>query len=324
MQISVVIPLLDEASTLRELHRRLGRVLQSLAPGSYEIVFVDDGSGDDSAAVLEELAREDPERVVVVEFRRNAGKAAALAAGFAEARGELVATLDADLQDVPEELPRMLARLERGADLVTGLKRKRRDPWFRVAASRVFNWMVSWITGCRVHDVNSGMKIMRAEIVRALPLHGQLHRYLPVMAQARGYSTAEIDVRHEPRRFGRSRYGAYRYLAGLMDLFTVMMLTRFEKRPIHFFGIVGFALAIAGSAILAYLSVGWFFGRWIADRPLFPLSILMMILGLQSLFFGVLAELVVLGERHRDAGYTIRRVLRRGESVEPARGARAA
>lgn len=309
MRLSVIIPLLDEQETLRELHSRLVSTLERIAPGEFEVLFVDDGSTDGSASILEEIAKLDG-RVALIQLRRTFGKAAALSAGFHEARGEVIVTLDADLQDVPEEIPRMLARLGAGADLATGRKRRRRDPWTRRIASRLFNRAVSRASGVAVRDVNSGFKVMRREVARDVPLHGELHRYLPILAHAKGYAIAEVDVEHEPRRFGRSRYGWSRYLAGLLDLGTVLMITRYDKRPLHFFGVVGLLLLAFGAVVLAYLGVGWFFGHWIGNRPLLTLGVLTALLGVQSVFFGVLAELIVLRDRERDPGYSVRRVVR--------------
>jgi glycosyltransferase involved in cell wall biosynthesis len=312
--ISAIVPLLDECATLAELHARLAAVLRRLCGDSYEIIFVDDGSTDGSTAELRRLAA-DP-RVIVVELRRNFGKAAALAAGLVEARGDIVVTLDADLQDVPEELPRLLEPLAGGVDLVTGRKRLRRDPQSRILASWVFNRLVSWISGVRVRDVNSGFKVMRREVMQELPLHAGLHRYLPAFARAKGFMIAEVDVSHEPRRHGRSRYGANRYLPGLLDPFTVMLLTRYDKRPFHFFGLVGLVLALCGFGALFFLSVGWLFGQWIGNRPLLILGVLLVILGVQSAFFGVLAQLIVLGARDPSTAYAVRRVTRGGAGAD--------
>ncbi|GIW72005.1 MAG: hypothetical protein KatS3mg102_1547 [Planctomycetota bacterium] len=316
MRVSAVIPVLDEEPALAELHRRLTAVLRAVA-ADYEIIFVDDGSRDGSAAVLEAIAARDP-RVLVVELRRNFGKTAALAAGFAHARGELIVTLDADLQDVPEEVPRLLARIEAGADLVSGRKQRRRDGWSRRLASRLFNALVSVLGGTRVRDVNCGLKALRRQVLAEIPLHGQLHRFLPVLARARGFRVEEVAVRHEPRRHGRSRYGWSRYPAGLLDLWTVLLLTRYGKRPLHFFGLFGLVLALAGGAILAYLGAGWLAGHWIGNRPLLLLGVLLVILGIQSAFFGLLGELVILSGGGRDPGYSVRRLVRGGTA---ARGA---
>jgi len=333
MRISAVVPVLDEESTLGELHGRLTAVLRSTAAGAdadFEVIFVDDGSTDGSPAVLRGLADEDP-RVAVVELRRTFGKSAALAAGFAQASGDVIVTLDADLQDVPEEVPKLLARLREGADLAIGRKHDRRDPFTRRLASRAFNLAVSWLAGARGRDINSGLKAMRREVAREVPLHGELHRFLAVLARARGFRIEEVDVAHEPRRHGRSRYGWSRYAAGALDMATVLLLTRFGKRPLHFFGIVGGLLAFAGGSILAYLAVGWLFGHWIGNRPLLPFGVLLVILGIQSLFFGLLAELTIVSAFHRDPGYSVRAVRRRPEpedarerGTEPAAAAAAA
>lgn len=312
-RLSVVVPLRDEKDSLRELHRRLADVLPRCSE-SWEIVFVDDGSTDGSAELLRELAAEDP-RVAVVRLRRGFGKTAALAAGFAHATGDLLATLDADLQDQPEELPRLLERLDAGADMVTGRKRVRRDPWSRRTASRLFNGLVSGLAGVELRDLNSGLKLMRREVARELPLHGELHRFLPVLAASRGYAVEEVDVAHEARRHGRSRYGWSRTLAGMLDAVTVLLLTRYGKRPAHFFGLFGLLAGLAGLAALSWLTVLWFLGYGIGQRPLLSLGVLLVLVGAQSVFFGLLAELVVMSSSGTaaggtaDPGYSVREVL---------------
>ena len=298
MRLSAVVPVLDEEPTLDELHRRLAAVLASLSP-DFEIVFVNDGSRDGSLTRLREIAAKD-RNVVVVDLRRHAGKTAALAAGFAEAKGRILVTLDSDLQDVPEEIPKLVARIEEGADFVTGRKRSRQDPWTRRLASRLFNGVASLLAGTRIRDVNSGLKAMTREVAGALPLHGDLHRFLPVFARAKGFRVAEVDVAHEPRRHGRSRYGWSRYMSGFFDSATVLLLTRYGTRPLHFFGCFGLLLALAGGGALAYLAIGWLFGRWIGSRPLLPFAALCVILGIQCVFFGLLAELVVVSQRPRE------------------------
>jgi len=317
LRISAVIPLLDEEATLRELHARLSAVLKEVSPDDYEIIFANDGSTDGSAAALEEIAESD-EHVVVIELRRTSGKAAALDAAFREAQGDVIVTLDADLQDVPEEVPRLLERIDAGADVVSGRKRHRRDPIIRRLASWVFNRSLSLATGARVRDVNSGLKAVRRSVIREVPLQGNLHRYIPVLAHAKGYVIEELDVSHRPRLHGRSRYGWSRYPTALLDTVTILCLTRFNKRPIQFFGVFGFSLTLLGLSILTGLSVLWFFGQPIGNRPLFTLGALTTILGIQSIYSGVLAELVVLGNRESDAGYSIRRVIRREPLGDPS------
>jgi glycosyltransferase involved in cell wall biosynthesis len=307
VRLSAVVPVLDEEPTLDELHRRLSAVLGSLA-GEFEIVFVNDGSRDGSLARMKAIAGRDP-RVVVVDLRRHSGKTAALAAGFAEAKGEILVTLDSDLQDVPEEIPKLVARINEGAEFVTGRKQGRRDPWTRRLASRVFNGVVSRVAGTRVRDVNSGLKAMTREVAAELPLHGEMHRFLPVFAGARGFRVVEVDVAHEPRRHGRSRYGWSRYAAGFFDSATVLLLTRYGTRPLHFFGCFGLLLSLVGGGALAYLVVGWIFGQWIGNRPLLLFGVLSVILGIQCVFFGLLAELVVVSNRRRVVG-GVREVIR--------------
>lgn len=316
MRISAIVPLLNEEPTLFELHRRLSLVLKAASPDDYEILFANDGSTDGSSAVLEDLAANDS-RVVVIELRRTCGKAAALDAAFRMARGDVIVTLDADLQDIPEEVPKLLERIDAGADVVTGRKRDRRDPLVRRAASWIFNRGLSLASGAKVRDVNSGLKAVRRSVLHDLPMHGNLHRFIPVLAHTLGYVIDEVDVAHQGRAFGRSRYGWRRYPAALLDTVTILCLTRFNKRPIQFFGFFGFLLTALGVSILGWLSFMWFLGQPIGNRPLFTLGVLTTILGIQSVYSGVLAELVVLGGRERDVGYSIRRVIG-GESGESA------
>lgn len=296
--LSVIIPLLNEAKGLPELYRELQEALRPWAD-SHELIFVDDGSTDGSFAALEKLHAEDP-RVVVLRFRRNQGKASALMAGFRRARGEILVTLDADLQDDPQEIPRFLDKLEEGFDLVSGWKVRRQDPLVKRVLSRVFNRVTALLTGVTLHDFNCGFKCYRRSVIQEIRLHGELHRFIPALANWRGFRVAEIPVAHRPRKYGQSKYGSERIPRGFFDLLTVLMLTRYQLRPLHFFGSLGILLGLAGFTVLAYLVVGWFFGQWIGNRPLLSLSILMMIIGLQFVFFGLLAEIVVYSSRQTD------------------------
>src|SRR5438270_1732763 len=231
MKLSAVIPLFNEAESLTTLHAELVAVAE--AEGyDIEIIFVDDGSTDGSWAEVRRLIKAD-QRVRGIRFRRNFGKAAALSAGFAAARGELVVTLDADLQDDPREIPRFLAEIEKGLDCVSGWKQVRHDPWHKVGPSRVFNWLVGVLTGVKLHDHNCGFKCYRREIFNEVRLYGELHRFVPVLAAARGWTVGEIAVNHRPRKFGRSKYGVTRIVKGFLDLLTVYFLTGFEQRPLH-------------------------------------------------------------------------------------------
>jgi glycosyltransferase involved in cell wall biosynthesis len=291
--ISVVIPVRDEAESLAELHGELSAVFAGMARGPVEFIFVDDGSRDSSWSVILALSESDP-RVSAIRFRRNFGKAAALTAAFQSARGSLVFTLDGDLQDDPAEIPRFLDRLDEGYDVVSGWKRTRHDPWHKVYPSRVFNWLVSRLTGCRLHDHNCGFKVYRREVLREIGLYGELHRFVPVLAHARGFRVSEVEVRHRRRRHGASKYGLSRFMKGFLDLLTVRFLTRFRERPLHMMGGIGLSLFALGGLGMLSLAVIWLdpANRPIGTRPLLFYSIALLLVGLQLVTMGILAELV--------------------------------
>ena len=288
--ISVVVPLLNEERSLEALYREIADALEPLGH-DYEVVFVDDGSTDASLAVLSRL-HDETTNVVVIHLRRNFGKAAALQAGFVEARGELVVTIDADLQDDPAEIPKLLAKLDEGFDLVSGWKTRRNDPFARRLFSRVFNWVTGVISGVHLHDVNCGLKAYRAEVLHGIRLYGELHRFIPVLASYRGYRIAEIPVNHRPREHGRSRYGPERYLRGFFDLLSVTFMGRYKHRPLHLFGGVGVLMGAVGFVILLYLSIEWFWGQAIGQRPLLTLGVLLLVVGIQFVSLGLLSELI--------------------------------
>jgi glycosyltransferase involved in cell wall biosynthesis len=288
--ISVVVPVYDEELTLAVLYEELEAALEPLER-PWEAVFVDDGSTDGSFAALTRLHAAH-ENVRVVRLRRNFGKAAALAAGFAQARGDVVVTIDADLQDVPAEIPRLLAKLDEGFDLVSGWKAKRRDPWLRRALSKLFNVATSRISGLSLHDLNCGLKAYRAEVLDGLRIYGELHRFLPVLAHYRGYRVAELAVAHRERAHGSSRYGPERYLRGFLDLLTVTFIGRYRHRPLHLFGGLGLLLGAAGVGVLSYLTVVKATGEAIGHRPLLLLGVLLVVVGLQLFSLGLLSEMV--------------------------------
>jgi glycosyltransferase involved in cell wall biosynthesis len=288
--ISVVVPVRNEERSVALLYDELDSALQPLGT-PWEAVFVDDGSDDGTFAALNRLhAAHDG--VVVVRLRRNFGKAAALAAGFAQARGEVIVTIDGDLQDDPAEIPRLLVKLDEGFDLVSGWKARRRDPLRRRLLSRIFNAVTRWISGVRLHDMNCGLKAYRAEVVRGLRLYGELHRFIPVLAHHRGFRIAELPVNHRPREHGRSRYGLERYLRGFLDLLTVSFIGRYRHRPLHLFGGLGLALSVAGTGILLYLTVVKIRGEAIGQRPLLILGVLLVVVGLQVFSLGLITELI--------------------------------
>ncbi|MCX6619215.1 MAG: glycosyltransferase family 2 protein, partial [Acidobacteria bacterium] len=264
-------------------------------------------------AAIEALAQRDP-RVRAIRFRRNFGKAAALDAGFKEARGDRVVTLDADLQDNPADVPRLLSKLEEGYDLVVGWKRRRYDPWHKVIPSRIFNWMIGVVSGVRLHDHNCGLKCYRAAVVREIRVYGEMHRFITLLADARGFRLTEMEVHHRPRSFGRSKYGAGRFIKGFLDLLTVSFLTGYAERPLHFLGVCGLLALAAGLAGLSYLAGLWALGfRPIGNRPVLIYSAAALLLGAQMLSVGILAELIASrvggGDRNGDSGYSIERRL---------------
>lgn len=302
---SAVVPLFNEAESLAPLHERLTRVLEGMGK-TYEILFVDDGSTDGSAARLDELAARDP-RVGVVHFRRNFGKAAALDAAFRRARGDVVFTLDADLQDAPEELPALAARLDEGFDLVSGWKRDRQDPLSKTLPSKLFNAVVRRASGLPLHDFNCGLKAYRAEATRDLQLYGEMHRYIPVLLHFMGFKVAELAVRHEARRFGKSKYGAGRLAKGFFDLLTVLLNTRYRSRPLHLFGVAGLTLGTIGTGMLGYLVVLWLMGyRPIGQRPLLFFGLLLVMVGVQLVSTGLLGELMNRQVQRGEAYYVVR------------------
>ena len=289
---SVVIPVKDEAESLPELVRRLLAVAATLPTDAFEIVLVDDGSTDGSWAVIRELSA-DP-RVRGLRLRRNFGKAAALQAGITAATGAVVVTMDADLQDDPEELPRFLDALAGPVDVVSGWKRVRHDPWHKTLPSRLFNAVTARVSGVPLHDFNCGFKAYRREVFRDLNLYGELHRFVPVLAHDRGFRIAELEVRHHPRRHGRSKYGMARLFRGAVDLLTVLTIGRYAQRPGHLFGGVGLILGSIGFLLLLYLTLlKLLTGADIGTRPLLQLGVLLSIVGIQTVLFGMLAELVI-------------------------------
>jgi glycosyltransferase involved in cell wall biosynthesis len=298
--ISVVVPVYDEERSVELLFDEIRAALEPLGR-EWETVFVDDGSADGSFAALTRLHAREPSLVRVVRLRRNFGKSAALAAGFREAQGDVVITIDADGQDDPAEIPRLLAKLEEGFDLVSGWKARRRDRWTRRLLSRVFNGVTGRISGVRLHDMNCGLKAYRAEVVRGLPLYGELHRFIPVLAHYRGFRVAELPVNHRPREHGRSRYGVERYLRGFFDLITVTFMGRYRYRPLHLFGGLGLLLGAVGFFVCLYLTILWFTGHAIGHRPLLTLGVLLVVVGIQFLSLGLIGELVTTHHEERAA-----------------------
>jgi glycosyltransferase involved in cell wall biosynthesis len=288
--ISVVVPLLNEEHTLETLYAEIASALDPRGE-EWEAVFVDDGSTDASMSVLTRL-HDEHANVVVVQLRRNFGKAAALQAGFLQARGDVIVTIDADLQDDPAEIPQLLAKLDEGFDLVSGWKTRRNDPFLRRFFSRIFNWATGVVSGVHLHDVNCGLKAYRAEVLHGMRIYGELHRFIPVLAAYRGFRVAEIPVNHRPRQHGRSRYGPERYIRGFFDLLSVTFMGRYRHRPLHLFGGVGLLMGAIGFIFLLYLTMLKLWGHGIGTRPLLTLGVLLVVVGIQLVSLGLISELV--------------------------------
>ena len=312
--LSVVVPVFNEEESLEVLHQRLTEALADLGR-DYELIFVDDGSSDSSFAVMQRLRASD-ERLRVVRLRRNYGQTAAFSAGFDRARGEVVVTLDADLQNDPADIPRLLAEYERGYDVVSGWRKDRQDRFLdRRLPSILANRLISWGTGVHLHDYGCSLKAYRREVLDDVQLYGELHRFLPALAHGMGARVTEIEVAHHARQFGRSKYGISRTIRVLLDLLVVKFLLSYSTRPIHIFGLAGLASFVVGGALLAYLAlVKVFLGQDIGDRPLVLLAILLTMLGVQLITSGLLAELVI-RTYHEAQGkpvYTVREELGSG------------
>ncbi len=290
MLLSYVIPTLNEQDSLRQL---VAEIVANSHPHAYEIIFIDDGSKDASFDVMSELAAADA-NIRVVKFRRNFGKAAALQCGFQLAQGDVVFTLDADLQDNPQEIPHFLAKLDEGWDLVTGWKRKRLDPLHKVIPSKLFNFVTARAFGLKLRDYNCGFKAYRREVVKELRMYGEMHRYIPALAHSLGYRITEVPVEHRRREFGKSKYGFERYLRGFFDLLTVKMVTQYVKSPLYLFGRIGLISTLLGAAITIYLTVlKLFFGQPLYNRPLLFLGIVLILGGLQFISLGLISELII-------------------------------
>ena len=296
MYLSFIIPVFNEEESLEELH---DEITQNTVDNRYEIIFIDDGSTDNSYKKLEELKNVD-KNVKVIKFRKNFGKAAALQAGFDNAEGDIIFTMDADLQDNPNEIHKMIEKLQEGYDLVSGWKIKRKDPISKTLPSKLFNFVTSKIFKLKLHDYNCGFKAYRKEVVKELDIYGEMHRYIPAIAHSKGFHITEIPVNHRKREHGVSKYGFERYLRGFFDLLTVKTVTNYSKYPLYLFGGIGFLLSLIGFLIGLYLTyIKFFHDAALSNRPLLFLSILLIMVGIQFFSIGLLSELLVnLNRRH--------------------------
>jgi glycosyltransferase involved in cell wall biosynthesis len=287
--VTVVIPLYNEEESLVELYARLTEVLSASVRG-YEILFVDDGSTDGSLGTLRELRVRD-RRIKIISFKRNFGKSAALQEAFRVSRGDIVVTMDADLQDDPNEIPGLIDRLEEGADLVSGWKMDRKDPITKTIPSRLFNFVTSIASGIKIHDFNCGLKAYRADVVKKVSVYGELHRFIPVLAAWEGFRVTEKPVKHYERQFGESKFGVNRFLNGFFDLMTVMFITRRATSPLHFFGRIALIFLAIGGGISLYFLIIWLMGHGLRVRPLMVGGLVMVVIAIQIGSFGLLAEL---------------------------------
>lgn len=304
--ISVVVPALDEAASLPELVRRIDAAVAGCGR-SHEVWIVDDGSTDDTSAVLEALCAQNP-AVHAIQFTRNYGKAAALSAGFEAARGTYVITMDGDLQDDPDEIPALVAKLEEGYDLVSGWKQDRKDSFIKNSTSKLFNLVTSLVVGLRLHDYNCGLKAYRREVTRAVRLYGEMHRYIPAQAHREGFRVTELPVKHHERRHGTTKYGAARFVNGFLDLLTLTFLSSRATSPLHFFGRISAWFFAIGGGILLWFLIEWIMGKGLHIRPLMLLGVTFVILALQFVSLGLIAELVVAGHKP-ETEYRVRRRL---------------
>lgn len=322
--LSVIIPILDEAENLPRLYREL---IDVAAREGYElqIIIVDDGSTDGSWQAIESLAAADS-RVLGIRFRRNFGKAAALNAGCNAAEGDRIVTMDGDLQDDPAEIPHLLAKLDEGFDVVSGWKQVRHDPWDKVLPSRVFNWLVSRLTGVVLHDHNCGLKCFRREVMLEIRLYGELHRFVPVLAAARGFRVAEVVVRHRPRTYGRSKYGVSRIVTGLLDLLTVKFVIGYGQRPQHLLGAIGLGSFALGGLGMFYLAVRWCLSRLVEgwtpihlhETAALYYSLALIMIGAQFMSFGFLGEMITAYLVRESDTYSIREHTAPGRVIQVA------
>ncbi len=306
--VSIVVPLFNEEESLRELLEGIEQVVARMRK-SYEVIFVDDGSTDRSFEVLKEL-QSTRKHIKVIRFRRNFGKSAALSVGFKEASGEYVVTLDADLQDDPNEIPDLIATMGDSFDLVSGWKKRRFDPLSKTLPSRFFNFVTGKVTGIKIHDFNCGLKAYRNVVVKNLNIHGELHRFIPVLAHWAGFRVTEKSVQHHPRKFGKTKFGMSRFFNGFLDLLTVLFTTRYLRRPLHLFGVWGIVAFVLGAAVDGVLIVERILGETdLSNRPLFLIGFLLIIIGVQFVSIGLLGEMITRQERD-EAVYSIRDVLK--------------
>ncbi|MEJ2614510.1 MAG: glycosyltransferase [Ignavibacteriaceae bacterium] len=290
-KISIVVPLYNEEESLIPLSHEIRKALYDVRY-VWEVIFVDDGSKDKSLRVIHEICNKD-KRFKYVSFRKNYGKSAALQVGFKHVNGDIVVTMDADLQDDPHEIPNLINKLNEGFDVVSGWKKKRMDPFIKRKSSKFFNFITRLMSGIKIHDFNCGLTAYRKEVVDSIKVYGELHRYMPVLADWQGYTVSEIEVMHHPRRYGKTKFGISRFFKGFIDLITVIFTTRYIKRPMHLFGFLGALSFLIGLVVSIYLTIDWINGHYLSNRPMLFLGMLLIIVGVQFFSVGLLGEMMV-------------------------------
>ncbi len=306
--LSIIIPAYNEAESFKELYEKIKATITTLNC-KYEIIIIDDGSTDNSIEVLKEIRAHD-NRVKIISFRRNYGKSAALSVGFEKAKGDIIVTMDADLQDDPAEIPNLLKEIKNGKDMVSGWKKKRFDPITKTIPSKFFNFVTSKLTGIPLHDFNCGLKAYRKEVVKEMELYGELHRYIPVLARWKGFTVSEVVVQHHPRKYGKTKFGIGRFWKGFLDLLTILFTTRYLQRPLHLFGFWGLIFALVGFIIDAYLVVEWCLGLTaLSQRPLFLAGVLLIIIGVQFISIGLIGEMITKTRETRKE-YSIKEIIK--------------
>jgi len=308
IDLSIVIPSYNEEKNIPILYNELNRVLARLNK-KYEIIFIDDGSTDRTFENLQSIHNKD-KNVRVIKFQGNSEKAAALSAGFSKAKGNIIITMDADLQDDPNEIPRFVQKLNEGYDLVVGWKHKRKDPITKVISSKIFNFLVRRLTKIRLHDCDCNFRAMKKEVIQNINLYSGLYRYIPSLAKSKGYKLGEIKVTHHKRKFGKSKYGVGRLYKGFLDLVTIKFLLSYNKKPLHFFGGVGILFAILGFITGIYLLYLKYFLRLpIGNRPALILAVLLIVLGIQFISIGLIGEMIVNSNQKKEEQYVIKKEL---------------
>ncbi len=309
MDISFVIPVFNEEGSVEELYNRITQQVRTISE-RYEMIFIDDGSTDASFIKLLEIAMND-HHVHILKFRKNFGKSVALDEGFKYSKGKIIITMDADLQDDPKEIPHFMSELNKGYDLVSGWKKIRKDPFFgKNLPSKLFNSMIGCLSGLKIHDYNCGFKAYKKNLAKRLSLYGDLYRFIPAIAHSMGFRVTEIPIEHHSRKYGKSKYGFSRFTHGLFDFVTIVFLTKYLKRPMHLFGMAGLFFCVTGFLICLYLSIIWFLGEVIGDRPLLLLGILLILLGTQFVFTGLVAEMIVYNRQEKTRDDVIAKIVK--------------